>query len=537
MKKTLVAITALALCAVASTSAHAADAVVPPLLTRGMDPLQTLNMTSLVASELDFLGKFDGVTQLEAAPSGFGGKCLSTASCLGGIASKNSASAVVAGAATNKGGNIDIMLVYFDNGRIVRTKEFTVENSPSVVADSMSNFIREIVTGESIQQVQNRDTVAFDDTNSFDDEDDLFSDDDLFAGIPPVAAASNSRTIPTGSGADEPSELDELELDLLGDDLSDGPVREPEPEPEPIAYEPVLSDPEPVRAEEEFTFEFASSADSVTNAEASTTGVVATNYTEPSRASSGYVDEYAAEPASSSSSSRSSSSRSSRYDDYDDYDEPRTVRSNNRDSRDSRSSNSRSSSSRSSNSSRFGDLDDDRATTRAEVGPARATITGRIGRSTFQTLDFVTYGAEVSVSATDNLRFVGGIEPHSTKRTIPPALLEEGQASTVWNTIIPVNAGLQYSFGESMWRPYVGGDVLIIPGYVSEVEGVTLEGGRTATGSRARGGMDVLLSESFALNLNVSIGRWNGKDFDAVQRELEDTGIVPQVSAGTVIRF
>lgn len=535
MKKTLVAITTLALGAVTSSTALAADAVVPPLLTRGMDPLQTLNMTSLVSSELDFLGQFDGVKQLDAAPAGFNGKCLSSASCLSGIARNNSAGAVLAGAATNKGSNVDIMLVYFDNGRIVRTKEFSVENSPSVLADSMSGFIREIVTGESIQQVQNRDTVAFDATNSFDDEDDLFDDTDLFAGIPPVAAIDSGSSSSGGGGLDEPAELDELDLDLLGDDLPDGndSRRAAAPEPEPVVddYEPVLSSPEPVRAEEEFTFEFASSADSVTDAQANNdSGVVAASYAEPSRASSGYVDEYAAEPASSSSRD-SRDSRSSRYDDYDD--EPRTVRS----SRDSRDSRSRTADSRSGSSSRFDDLDSDRTTTKAAVGPAKATITARLGRSSFQTLTFVTYGAEVSISATDNLRFVGGIEPHSTQRTIPPALLQEGQSSTVWNTIIPVNAGLQYSFGENMVRPYIGGDVLVIPGYVSEVEGVTLEGGRTATGARGRGGLDVLLSEGFALNLNISYGRWNGKDFDAVQRDLEDSGTVPQISAGTVIRF
>jgi opacity protein-like surface antigen len=182
--------------------------------------------------------------------------------------------------------------------------------------------------------------------------------------------------------------------------------------------------------------------------------------------------------------------------------------------------------------------DSDRAQTRSRaIDPAVATITGRLGRSAFQTLDFVTYGIEVSVSVNEQLRFVGGIEPHSTKRDIPQLLLQEGEPSTQWNTIVPVNAGLQYSFGESMWRPYLGADVLMIPGYVTEVEGVTLEGGRTATGARARGGLDVILADGFALNLNVSYGRWNGKDFDAVQRDLADTGTVPQGSIGTVIRF
>lgn len=521
MNKSLGVITALIISATSST-AYAGDAVVPPLVTRGMDPLQTLNMTSLVASELDFLGRFSTVNQLETAPSSLNGRCLSTASCLGSIARQNSVGAVLAGAASNKGNTIDLFLVYYENNQIVRTKEFSVENSPSVIADTMSSFIRELVTGESTAQVQNRDTVAFE-ADVFSD-DDLFSDneDDLFAGIAPVDTEAISRTIPTDTSS-APSELDDLELDFLGDDISEPPAlastpppREPEYEP----YEPVLSDPEPVQfeEEEEFTFEFASSVDSVTDSEQSST--------RATRTSSDY-EEPEPEPA---------------YDRYD-YDEPNTRSASRASSRgyeyeeDLDSDRDRNRDRERSRLSSYGE-GNDRARTRSNtIDPAVATIAARLGRSTFQTLDFVTYGIEVSVSVNEQLRFVGGIEPHSTKRDIPQLLLQEGEPSTQWNTIVPVNAGLQYSFGESMWRPYVGADVLMIPGYVTEVEGVTLEGGRTATGTRARGGLDVLLSDGFAVNLNVSFGRWNGKDFDAVQRDLEDTGTVPQASVGTVIRF
>ena len=527
MNKSFGVITALIISANAST-AYAGDAVVPPLVTRGMDPLQTLNMTSLVASELDFLGKFSFVHQLDTTPAGLNGRCLSTESCLGNIARQNDAGAVLAGAASNKGSTIDLLLVYYDNNQIVRSKEFSVENSPSVIADTMSSFIRELVTGESTAQVQNRDTVDFE-ADVFSD-DDVFSEneDDLFAGIAPIAVESISRTIPTEtSGA--PSELDELDLDLLGDDIDEPQARTPTREPE---YEPILSDPDPIQLEEEeeFNFEFASSADSVTDIEQ--------NNTRSTRASSAYeepepvVDRYEYDEPVARETSRSSS----RSYEYEDLDSDRDSRNRDSRERDSRERDSRERDSRDRSSS-YGE-DSDRAQTRSRaIDPAVATITGRLGRSAFQTLDFVTYGIEVSVSVNEQLRFVGGIEPHSTKRDIPQLLLQEGEPSTQWNTIVPVNAGLQYSFGESMWRPYLGADVLMIPGYVTEVEGVTLEGGRTATGARARGGLDVILADGFALNLNVSYGRWNGKDFDAVQRDLADTGTVPQGSIGTVIRF
>lgn len=550
MKKSLAVVSLLSIGATSSI-AHAGNAVVPPLVTRGMDPLQTLNLTSLVASELDFLGEFDMVDQLESAPSTLNSRCLEAPTCLYKIVTDNGASGLLAGAATINGDNIDLMLVFFNNGRMERSKNFSVENSPSVLADSMSGFVREVVTGESIQQVQTRDTVSFS-TDTFSD-DDLFSDggDDLFEGIGPIPEEDPiNRTIPT-SGGSASSELDDLDLDLLGNDLDDGPLddrpiaRAPEPEPEPEpAFVPVLSDPEPVQAEEEFTFEFASSIDSVTDADTNTT--TRNQYDDvasSSRSSSRYDD--LDEPSSRGSryddldepSSRGSSSRGSRYDDLD---EPSSRSSASRGSRyDDLDSGSARSNSRANSGSRFDDLDggNERVRTDRDFSPSSTSLTARLGRSTFQSLEFVTYGVELGVMVSDTLRFAGGIEPHSTKRDIPPALLEEGEPSTQWNTIVPVNVGLQYLLGEDMWRPYIGGDVIMIPGYVTEVAGVTLEGGRTATGARARVGIDVLLSDSFALNANLSYGMWSGKDFDAVERELADSGSVPQVSAGTVIRF
>ena len=51
-----------------SSTAFAGDAVVSPLVSRGVDPLIVLNMTSLIASELDFMGEYGFTTQLETCP-------------------------------------------------------------------------------------------------------------------------------------------------------------------------------------------------------------------------------------------------------------------------------------------------------------------------------------------------------------------------------------------------------------------------------------------------------------------------------------
>ena len=46
-----------------------------------------------------------------------------------------------------------------------------------------------------------------------------------------------------------------------------------------------------------------------------------------------------------------------------------------------------------------------------------------------------------------------------------------------------------------------------------------------------------MVSDSFGLNLNASAGVWYGKEFDTVQADVDDFGLVPQISAGTVILF
>ena len=103
-------------------TALAKDAVVPPLLSKGVDPLVVLNLTSLIASELDFQGGFENVNQLEATPSGMSSACLTNASCLSGIASANKSDALIGGTVTLVATKYEFNLVYFDAGKIVRSK-------------------------------------------------------------------------------------------------------------------------------------------------------------------------------------------------------------------------------------------------------------------------------------------------------------------------------------------------------------------------------------------------------------------------------
>ena len=126
-------------------TALAKDAVVPPLLSKGVDPLVVLNLTSLISSELDFQGGFGNVTQLDATPATMNGACLTSASCLGGIASSNKADVLVGGTVTLVSTKYEFNLVYVEAGKIVRTKKFTLPNSPSVIADAMGGCTTEYI--------------------------------------------------------------------------------------------------------------------------------------------------------------------------------------------------------------------------------------------------------------------------------------------------------------------------------------------------------------------------------------------------------
>ncbi|MEC8425077.1 MAG: hypothetical protein VX000_14935, partial [Myxococcota bacterium] len=167
---------------------------------------------------------------------------------------------------------------------------------------------------------------------------------------------------------------------------------------------------------------------------------------------------------------------------------------------------------------------------RPSTADMKASIAVRAGYSRFQDLNFVTYGAEASFMATTNLAIVAGAEAYSTLRIVPEEQLDEGQLPQQWNTILPLNAGLQYKFGSSSVRPYIGGGMQVIPGVVKDSGGVAL-------GLRARGGADFAITDVFGFNVNVAAGIWSGQQFQQIEDGFGAAAVVPQLSAGTIFLF
>ena len=169
---------------------------------------------------------------------------------------------------------------------------------------------------------------------------------------------------------------------------------------------------------------------------------------------------------------------------------------------------------------------------------ARASLIGKVGGSNFQSLNFITYGGEIGVYTTESITINVGVEGFATQQETPEFDLtgEETGSSLEWRVILPISVGVLYHFQEGLFaRPYAGADIQVIPGYIEN-------GGALAFGLRARGGSNIMLTDSFGFNLNLSVGFWSGQQFTAIQSAstenyLNSIGFVPQLSVGPLVLF
>ncbi len=165
-------------------------------------------------------------------------------------------------------------------------------------------------------------------------------------------------------------------------------------------------------------------------------------------------------------------------------------------------------------------------------------ITGRVGYSRYYDFNFVTYGGELTVPISPSVMFEAGLEGFSTQRALTDKVVQqlatEQNVSPTdinahpWNTILPFNLGIQYKATQTSIRPYVGADLTITP-YSAAFD--------VAFGARARVGADFMVADSFGLNLNLSAGVMSGKNLEQTQPGTKNTGIIPQISGGTVFAF
>lgn len=513
------------------TAAFATEAVVPPLISNGVDPLIVLNMTSLISSEMDFMSEFDAVTQLDTRPASFNGKCLGSSSCLAGVARSGGGDALVGGAVSSKGNKFDLFLVYVKGGKIVRTKEYTVANVPSVIADSMGGYVRELVTGVAPEAAAAAATGTVDE-DFFDDE----MDDFAIGAAAGAGAAGVSRRIATPQGGGGSNELDDFDFNADPEEearkarAAEEARRRQEEERRAaaLAAQREREAAERREREEQARRQREEEERRRREEEAAAAAALAAQQRaeeeEEDDLAFGEADimfapvpmELEDEPPPPEPEPRFSPD-----DGYADLDEPVRRSKPERAPREPRERKERAPQERTSR-----DLD----RSDSGGGAPTAVAAARIGYANFQGLSFVTYGAEVSFLATDKLAIIAGVEAYSTRRAVPEDLQEAGAPPEVWNTILPFNIGLAYRFLDGNIQPYAGGDVVLIPGYVKDASGL-------ATGLRLRGGSDFMVTDSFGFNLNLSLGIWAGQNFESVETATTSAAITPQFSGGTVLHF
>jgi hypothetical protein len=183
------------------------------------------------------------------------------------------------------------------------------------------------------------------------------------------------------------------------------------------------------------------------------------------------------------------------------------------------------------------------------IGYCRLPISG--GDSADASLNFITYGPELAVpfsNSEHSVQLAVGIEGHSTQRHFTDeevsaiAAAEGVDINDVdpnpWNSIVPINLGIQYKYAATGVRPYLGLDLILVPNPVdtSQIEGDT-SGVDMAFGARGRAGVDFMISEGFGFNINLGIAYLGGSTLAMVDDALGNGALLPQVSGGTVFQF
>lgn len=477
-------ILAFASAMLSASTAIAGDVVVPPILARGAPSQAAANMTTLVASELEFTGEFDTVHQLSSRPSQLGTNCLGSSPCLAGIAKSKGAKDLVAGKVTKYGAEFEVSLTFLSNGKIARTVKRRMPTDPAAVADEIAFLVRHAVTGVDPAEKAEADKVSGFEGGGIalmDDEEDE-EDDDLLLGAPDVPMSDD----PMGGGDEDLFETDPIEDDPIEEDDNSGRLGVGMAAAAAGAAAGSADDFDP----DAISFG-AAAAEDISFGSAS--AIIEVEEEDPIEPETRYADDLDEGPAQ-VKTPRQRAKREPRVRDRAPRDRSPRARGPQR----SRSS-------------------------------ASFDMTGRVGFAKFQFLNFLTYGVEAGFQVAPNIAVLAGLEAYSTRREIPPELVPEGMPAVQWNTLIPFSVAGVYRPEDGDLRPFAGAGVQLIPGYVKDSSSL-------AFGLRALGGVDYAVSDAMSLSVSAAAGFWAGSEWYLIQNLL-NTGFSGQLSAGAVVKF
>jgi len=582
-------------------AAFAQSAAVAPFVANGVGANVAANVTALVSSEMDFMTQYDGAEELSAAPGMNqwcldNAGCMVT---IGRQASADFLLAGMVSPTGGDKYDIYMSLINVNTGVFVRKQRFPVSTSPEVLADSMGSFLIELVTGASHEATAAATAGASsDEFDPFADEDDFefaapvvshtvgtpgnslntledFEDPEIArqeaaarqrsaeAAARREAEADAQRRAQEAARAAAEQEARRRAEEAARVAAAEESRRRAEEEERRRVEAAALAAAEETRRrdaaaaqrrndEEQRRRNEAAAATAAAAAASRSSGdditfgavnpddievediqfgsavdLISVDDADDRSRTASYSDDDYSTASYSGRSARSSSdddepdrrSRSARstadyYDDLDDLDEPEVSSRDERESRSSRSS---------SYDGPATEVATSKSGSRSPV-----TITARGGYSRYQTLGFVSYGAEAAIPLTSSMYLRMGAEAFSVKREIPVQYQVAGGPLYTWETILPIGFGLYYQRTATNVRPYVGGDLTITP-YTADF--------KVAPGFRVRGGADFMIVDNFGFNLNLGAGFWYGADLARVADNMSAAGLVPQISAGTVLAF
>ena len=548
----LLSTTAMLAC-LAFPSVAAADTVVlTPLIGNGVGDTVVRNVTSLISSELEFMAEIDDIEELGSSPATLNTSCLGSASCLRSIAQNAGGDRLITGSIVKKGDDFSLDLVLFDAGssKIVRRNSFSLNASPESVADGMGPIVRELVTGVRASGAGEGpggdDAIDFGFDDDFDDMDVDFDASDPEEALEEARRAEELRRQQEEArkaAEEEARRRAEEEARLRAEEEA---RRRAEDEARRRAEEEARRrQVEEDRMREERR---AEEARRMRDARAGYEGddddddYDDEEFDPNSFTLGGSVDDIEVERVEDDRYGSRIDDRDDRRSYYEDEDEildDLAVLDLDEEER------GRSRDSRRYDEDDLDELDggrgrvsssEDRGIDRDRDGGGRGKvyIAGRAGYARYFDFNFITGGGEIAIPA-GPIHLLVGLEAYTTQRQIPPKFRDplNPDQETEWNTILPLNAGVVYKLEGGIAVPYFGGDA-IFGQYYYDVE----TGSPSWTvGARARAGLDLMFVENFGLNLNVSLGMWQGKNWDKIQEGIGASGFLPQLSAGTVVAF
>ena len=629
----------------APSVAFGSTVAVPPLVAKGVDAKVVKNATDILAMELDFSGAYEKVIEVASAPASLNAACLTSTSCLGGIAKTLGADQVVAGTIGTGADGYAVGLVLYDRAKntIVRKKSFDIGTDASAMSKAGSKMVREILGQQGKAEETDAALAAAVSISKGDEEDDFNFEPVAPAPKVTTAAKSSATSKPTNTKVTptvNPQKLEDPEDDLLADPEEDDAAlraadaarakaaadaaakakaaeaaalaaaeeerriaaeraaakaaadaeiarrkaeaakraedearaereaddarREEEARAAAAASEPSEEDLEAELA----AFQFGSSASAI--AVESVDSKAPSKTTSPSSTSRAAIvveeDEEEEDipppkpaPAKSTSTSSTATKTTTKpparieEDDEEDFladpdEEEEDIADLDEEDLPPRSSSSKTSPEKSSSRSSASSSktpSNKSSSSRArpdEDEPAENSLTlyPRLGVARYGNhFTFLTFGGELGIPIAARARVVVGVEGYATQRHYDDEAAEiiadkEGiDVDDVnldpWNTILPINLGVQYYGGSETVKGYGGLD--LVGG------AITAEIFPPAIGLRARGGVDFISKAGVGFNLNLGVGGLYGKAFPEVQPDVSEADIFWQLSAGLLFAF